>query len=89
MLEGTLQLTKDNQTSKYTLFTVVLHHLLQYNYFYYRLVVIAQCTISVLVTPVRHQTSATYQAPLFTELRLLLSCNLKLQGTQNTAQANH
>jgi len=41
-----------------------------YNYFYYRLVVIAQRKLSVLVTPVT-SSNLRNQAPLFMELRLL------------------
>jgi len=38
-------------------------------YFYYQLVLIAQCKISVLATPVT-SSNLRNQAPLFTELRL-------------------
>jgi len=43
---------------------------LQKNYFYYRLVLIAQHKIFVLATPVT-SSNLRNQAPLFTELRLL------------------
>jgi len=51
--------------------SVIKYHLLQYNYFYYRLVLIAQRKILVLAPPVT-SSNLCNQAPLvFTQLRLL------------------
>jgi len=59
----------------------VQYHLLQQNYFYYRLVLIAQSKMSVLVTPVT-LSNLRNQPPLFTELRLW-------QGTLGNSKINY
>jgi len=61
---------------------------LQKNYFYYRLVLIAQRKISVLATPVT-SSKLRNQAPLSTELRLLQGTHLLFCCCVDLAGCSH